>query len=41
MESRDNKASALQFLLTSHGFEAGALEVKSTFAQSKFLECNW
>lgn len=33
MESHDNKASVLQFLLISHGFEASALEVESTFAQ--------
>lgn len=41
MESHDNMASALLFLLTSHEYEAGALEVKSTYAQYKFLECSW
>lgn len=37
MQSYDNLTSELPSLSTSHEFEAGALEVKATLAQYKFL----
>lgn len=37
MQSDDNLTSELPSLPTSHEFEVGALEVKGTLAQYKFL----